>query len=228
MDSVILVHEVIHSLKSTHTPSMLLNLDLSKAFDKLSWHYMRVVLIAFGFSTNWIAWIMNLISSTFFSILVNGTPSQPFSPSRGIRQGNPLSPFLFVIMAEGLGRYIKASIENGSLQGLPLHGLQPTASHSQFVDDTMLLNTPTAQEENKLSSILNDFSEASGTTFNLEKSQLFFFNTPVAIQQHISQLLTILVYTLPTQYLGLPLSDSTALNLSWDSLLLSISNRLST
>jgi hypothetical protein len=64
-------------------------------------------------------------------------------------------------MVEGLGRYIKASIENGSLQGLPLHGLQTVASHSQFVDDTMLLNTPTGHEANKLSSILNDFSEAS-------------------------------------------------------------------
>jgi hypothetical protein len=228
MDNVILVHEVIHSLKSTRTPGMLLKLDLSKAFDKLSWHYIRVVLTAFGFSTNWTDWIMNLITSAFFSILVNGTPSQPFSPSRGIRQGNPLSPFLFVIMAEGLGRYIKASIENGSLQGLPLHGLQPAASHSQFVDDTMLMNTPTVQEANKLSSILSDFSEATGTSFNLAKSQLFFFNTPEAIQQHISQLLSIPVCTLPTQYLGLPLSDSTAHNLSWDSLLLSISNRLST
>jgi hypothetical protein len=213
--------------KVTCTPGMLLKLDLSKAFDKLSWHYIKEVLTAFGFCTNWIDWILNLISSTFFSILVNGTPSQPFSPSRGIRQGDPLSPFLFVIMAEGLGRYIKASIENGSLQGLPLHGLQPAASHSQFVDDTMLMNTPTVQEANKLNSILSDFSDATGTSFNLAKSQLFFFNTPKAIQQHVSQLLSIPVCSLPTHYLGLPLSDSAAHNLSWDSLLLSISNRLS-
>jgi hypothetical protein len=228
MDSVILVHEVIHSLKRTRTPGMLLKLDLSKYFDKLSWQYMRVVLAAFGFSTDWIAWIMSLISSTFFSILVNGVPSQAFSPTRGIWQGDPFSPFLFVIMAEGLDRYIKASIQNGSLQGLPLHGLQLVASHSQFFDDTMLLNTPIAQEANKLSSILHDFSEASGTTFNLAKYQLFFLNTPAAIQQHISQLLTILVYTFPFQYLGLPLSDLTTQNISWDSLLLFISNHLST
>jgi hypothetical protein len=227
MDSVILVHEIIHSLKSTRTLGMLLKLDLSKYFDKLSWQYMKALLSAFSFNMDWVSWIMNLISSTLFSILVNGVPSQPFSPSRGIRQGDPLSPFLFVIMAEGLGRYIKASIQNGSLQDLPLHRLQPTASHSQFVDDTLLMNTPNAQESLKPSSILSDFSEASGTTFNLAKSKLFFFNTPVEIQHHLSQILNTHVCTLPSHYLGLPLSDSTTRNISWDSLLLSITNRLS-
>jgi hypothetical protein len=214
MDSIILFHEIIHSLKSTSTPGMILKLDLSKDFDKLSWQYMKELLLAFGFNKDWVSWIMNLISSTFFSILVNGVPSQPISPSRGIRQGDPLSPFLFVIMAEGLGRYIMASIQNGSLQGLPLHGLQPTASHNQFVDDTLLMNTPTVQEAIKLSSILSDFSEASGTTFNMAKSKLFFFNTPVAIQQHLSQLLNTPICTMPSRYLGLPLSDSTARNIS--------------
>ena len=218
MDSVILFHEIIHSLKITSTLVMLLNLDLSKDFDKLSWKYMKELLLAFGFNKDWVSWIMNLISSTFFSILVNGVPSQPISPSRGIRQGEPLSPFLFVIMAEGLGRYIMASIQNGSLQGLPLHGLQPTASHSQFVDDTLLMNTPTVQEAIKLSSILSDFSEASGTTFNLAKSKLFFFNSPVAIQQHLSQLLNTHIFTMPSRYLGFPLSNSAARNISWDSL----------
>jgi len=100
-------------------------------------------------------------------------------------------------MAKGLGRYIKASIQNGSLQGLNLHGLQPTTSHSQFVDDTMLVNTPTFQEANKIRSIINDFNEALGTSFNLEKSQLFFFNTPVVVQQPISLLLNIPICSLP-------------------------------
>jgi hypothetical protein len=102
---------------------MLIKLDLSKYFDRISWQYMCSLLEAFGFDTTWIAWIMQLTSSTFFSILVNGVPSQPFSPTRGICQGDPLSPFLFVIMVEGLGHYINASIEDGSLKGLPLHNL---------------------------------------------------------------------------------------------------------
>lgn len=97
---------------------------------------------------------MQLTSSTFFSILVNEVLSQPFPPTRGIWQGDPLSPFLFVIMDEGLGLYINASVEDGSLKGLPLHNLHLSPSHSQFVNDTLLMNTPTTQEANKLKTIL--------------------------------------------------------------------------
>jgi hypothetical protein len=100
MDNVILAHEVIHSLKTTKTPGMLIKLDLSKSFDRISWQYMRSMLESFGFDKHWVNWILKLTSSAFFSILVNGVPSQPFSPSRGIRQGDPLSPFLFVLMAK--------------------------------------------------------------------------------------------------------------------------------
>jgi hypothetical protein len=226
MDSVILAHEVIHSLKSTKTPGMLIKLDLSKAFDRVSWQYLRAILNSFGFDQHWVNWILNLTSSAFFSILVNGVPSRPFSPSRGIRQGDPLSPFLFVLMAEGLGCYIKSVVLEGSLKGLPLHNIQPAPSHSQFVDDTLLMNSPMAREANKLNSILSDFTEASGMTLNLDKSKLFFFNTPAVVQLHISRLLGIPKSSLLSNYLGIPLTGASARSISWDNLLLSISNRM--
>jgi hypothetical protein len=178
LDSIILAHEVIHSLQKTKTPGMLLKLDISKAFDKLSWEYMKAMLIAFGFDQNWVTWILNLTSSAFFSLLINGVPSKPFSPTRGIRQGDPLSPFLFIIMAEGLSRSIHMALENKLLTGLPLHGLSPPISHSQFVDDTLLMGSPTAREANSLKEILQVFSAASGLECNKDKSQIFFFNTP--------------------------------------------------
>jgi hypothetical protein len=84
LDSIILAHEVIHSLQKTKMPGMLLKLDLSKAFDKLSWEYLRAMLLAFGFDQTWVDWILNLTSLAFFSLLVNGVPSQPFTPSREI------------------------------------------------------------------------------------------------------------------------------------------------
>ena len=226
MDSVVLAHEIIHSLKSTRTLGMIIKLDLSKAFDRDNWKYLRVVIDSFGFDQGWINWILNLTSLAFFSILVNGVPSQPFSPSRGIRQGDPLSPFLFVLMAEGLGCYLKDTVFEGSLKGLPLHNIHPAPSHSQFVDDTLLLNSPMAREAIKLNSILSDFSEASNMELNLDKSKLFFFNTPSCIQIHISILLRIPRSSLPSNYLRVPLAGMAIRSISWDNLLLSISNRL--
>jgi hypothetical protein len=82
LDNIILAHELIHSLNSTKKPGMLIKLDLSKAFDNLSWDYIHNTLLAFGFSLPWIQWIMSLLTSSFFSILVNGSPSPTFSPSR--------------------------------------------------------------------------------------------------------------------------------------------------
>jgi hypothetical protein len=168
--------------------------------------------------------------SYLYSLLlfvVNGVPSRPFSPSRGIRQGDPLSPFLFIILAEGLSRSIHAAVENKSLTGLPLHGLTPPISHSQFVDDTLLMGSPTIREANAIQEILSSFSEASGLDCNRGKSQIFFFNTPPPIQRHISAILGFSRSSLPSKYLGIPLIDNGLRNSSWEPLLASFSKRLS-
>ena len=85
MDNIILTHEIIYSLKQFKKPGMLLKIDLSKAFDSLSWLYIKKTLTAFGFAPPSIRWVMSLLSSSFFSVLTNGIPSSHFQPSRGIR-----------------------------------------------------------------------------------------------------------------------------------------------
>ena len=105
---------------------MLLKLDLSKAYDKLNWKFLVGILKSFGFVEEWSNWIMNMVSSSFFLILVNGSPSSPLNATRGIRQGDPLSPFLFIIAAEGLGRMLKNRREVNKIQGLSLtDGMDP-------------------------------------------------------------------------------------------------------
>eukprot|EP00253_Pinus_taeda_P029368 PITA_29368 len=196
MDGIILTHEILYSLKQSKQAGMLLKLDLSKAFDKLSWSYIQHMLKAFGFCSTWVHWIMSLITSSHFSLLVNGFPSRPFKPSRGIRQGDPLSPFLFVIMAEGLGRHIKQALQSNHLRGISIHN-SPASSHQQFVDDTMLYGYPSAQEASRLKSLLNEFSDASGTHVNSSKSQIFFFHTPPSVKSAVSRILGFQSATLP-------------------------------
>jgi hypothetical protein len=95
---------------------------------------------------------------TFFSILVNGSPSLTFSPTRGIHQGDPLSPFLFILMAEGWGRTIKAEVVLRNWKGISLHGEESPATHQQIVDDTMLMATPNLKEALTIKQVLHDFS----------------------------------------------------------------------
>lgn len=89
---------------------MMIKLDLPKAYDRLSWPFRLEILKSFGFDSRWTDWISSMISSLVISILINDSISMSFNPSWAIHQGDLLSPFLFILVAEGLGRYIKATI----------------------------------------------------------------------------------------------------------------------
>ena len=141
-DWIILVHEILHSIRSGKLSGMLVKLDIAKAYDKLNWQFIRKVLKAFGFSQNWVNWIMQLVSSTFFSIMINGVSPGIIKPSRGIHQGDPLSPFLFILMVKGLGRYISALVKDNSIKGICGSNIKADHSHHKFVDDTMLMGYP--------------------------------------------------------------------------------------
>jgi hypothetical protein len=129
-------------------------------------------------------------------------------------------------MTEGLGCYIKDSIVDDSLQGLTLHGIRSTASHIQFVDDTMIMGSPTAKEYSKIHSILNNSSEALGTSINVDKYQIFFFKIPMVFQNHVTRLLGLSRRSLPSKYLGIPLTDNTLHNSSYKSLINSLNTHL--
>jgi len=129
LDGMVVTQEVIHSLKMKKQKGMMVKLDLSKAYDRINWQYLKKVLESFGFNNRWINWVYSLITTPNFSILVSGTPSETFNASRGIRQGDPLSPFLFIMAAEGLGRYIKKDLEANKIKGLRLWGNKLPITH---------------------------------------------------------------------------------------------------
>jgi hypothetical protein len=186
---------------------MIIQLDLVKDYDKIRWHYMVKSLEAFGFTHHWISWIVSLVSTTSYSLLINGSPTKPFWPTRGIIQGDLLSPFLFILMMEGLSRSIKSATTLGEITGIKSFENCPTSTHQQFVDDTLLHGKPMVKEEKSYKIILEEFGEASDAEINHSKYMIYFFNTNPAIQRNLANILGFEHKTLPTKYLGIPLTD---------------------
>ena len=96
----------------------MIKLNIAKAYDKLNWEFMERMLGAYGFSPTWVEWVMALVSSPFFNILLNGSLTLSFHPSWGIREGEPLSPFIFILMVEGLSHLIDAQVDRGTIRGV--------------------------------------------------------------------------------------------------------------
>ncbi|XP_071729080.1 uncharacterized protein [Rutidosis leptorrhynchoides] len=110
LDGVLIANEAINYLKKKKKKSLVFKVDFEKAFASLSWSFLLKMMKRMGFGVRWIKWIMACLSSASISVLVNGLPTNEFNIERGVRQGDPLSPFLFIIAAEGLNYLTKKSI----------------------------------------------------------------------------------------------------------------------
>ncbi|XP_071715046.1 uncharacterized mitochondrial protein AtMg01250-like [Rutidosis leptorrhynchoides] len=118
---------------------MLFKVDFEKAFDCLNWNFLMEVMESMGFGAKWRNWIFACLKSASVSILVNGSPTSEFTLKRGIRQGDPLSPFLFIIAAEGLNILTNAATEKGLFKGVEIGEDKVKISHLQYADDTIFL-----------------------------------------------------------------------------------------
>jgi len=130
-DAVSLAREAIHTIKKEKQRVFALKLDLSKAYDKVGWIFVRLVLIKIGIYLEVVEWIMDCLQSTSFVILINGSPTNFFRPSRGLRQGCPLSPFIFLLVVEALSRIIHNVKESRVIKGIKV-------SKSKEVTHTLL------------------------------------------------------------------------------------------
>ncbi len=119
-------------------PSVLCKLDLEKAYNHVNWDFLIYLLRQYGFLVRWRRWIFFCLSMVRFSILVNGSPCGFFQSTCGLRQGDPLSPMLFVIIMEALSKLLDKVIERRFLAGFSVSGGSISVSHLFFIDDTLI------------------------------------------------------------------------------------------
>ena len=140
---------------------MAMKLDMSKAYDKVEWACLDKIMEKLGFRPRWRSLMMQCISSVNYAIKINGKPKDHFIPTRGLRQGDPLSPYLFLPCAKGLSALIKKAIVDGSMEGVSVCRGRPLLSHRFFANDSIILCKASIKECDSLQRVLKVYELAS-------------------------------------------------------------------
>jgi len=175
LDSVLIANECLDSRIRLGEFGLLCKLDLEKAYDHVNWDFLLYLLQRCGFGEKWRDWIEFCISRVRFSILVNGTPSDFFTSSCGLRQGDPLSSLLFVVVMEALSRMLNVTMKQELLTCFSVGSRdneELVVNHLLFVDDTLIFCCVHAKYVRNLQCIFLCFEAASGLRINLGKSEL--------------------------------------------------------
>jgi hypothetical protein len=207
-DNVLAAYETMHTMHSrmgSKTGFMGLKLDLSKAYDRVEWSFLEAAMLKMGFTVKWVQLVMTCVSSVQYAVLVNGHPGEPFSPSRGLRQGDPISPYLFLLFAEVLSSLLSQAESKGIISGVPTSPKGPKISHLFFVDDCIIFCKSNSVEWRRVLRILGIYEEGSGQKVNLMKTSIFFSrNTSQDRRDEILRLSGLTETNRFDTYLGLP------------------------
>jgi len=176
-DNILVAYELTHFLQNKRSGAegfAALKLDMSKAYDRVEWHFLRRMMEKMGFDSRWINLIMQCVSTVSYKIKVNGELTEEIVPTRGLRQGDPLSPYLFLICAEGFSSLLNEAERAGNLEGITICANAPCINHLLFADDSLLLLKVNEGNANYLRHVLQLYEECSGQMINKEKSSILF------------------------------------------------------
>ncbi|XP_026384774.1 uncharacterized protein LOC113280350 [Papaver somniferum] len=207
-DNIIISHEMIHSMKHKegYSGTMALKLNLSKAFDRFEWNFLNEILLKFGFRTDFCNLIMQCVTTTNICVLLNGSTCNQFEPTRGISQGDPLSPYIFILAMEYLSRSLLISETNKTLTGVKVSRKAPAISHFLFADDILIFGQADMQHVNEILKLLQNFGTLSGQMLNFDKSCVYFsHNLNLEYCEFLVGSLQMSVVTDSEKYLGAPL-----------------------
>ena len=214
MDAVLITNEIVDEKRRSGEEGVVFKIDFEKAYDHVSWDFLDHVLERKGFNPSWRKWMSGCLSSVSYAVLVNGNAKGWVKASRGLRQGDPLSPFLFTLVADVLSRILLRAEERNLLEGFKVGRNRTRVSHLQFADDTIFFSNTREKELQTLKSLLLVFGHISGLNVNLDKSNIYDINLD---QNHLSRWLFVL---------GIPLGGNPKACGFWDPVIEIISRRL--
>ncbi|XP_042944540.1 uncharacterized protein LOC122278417 [Carya illinoinensis] len=230
LDNVIVAFETLHSMSikgKGQQGYMAIKLDMSKAYDRVEWEFLRKVMVKMGFNSRWVNLVMQCISTVSYSILVNGNPQGSFNPSRGIRQGDPLSPYLFILVSEVLSSLLNHAEVSKVIHGFQISRGKLSINHLFFADDSLLFCRANAREWFSIHLLLNIYEEASGQKLNKTKTSIFFSpNTRPATKEYILSLAGTRSSSCYEKYLGLPALIGRSKNAAFKSIIDRIKSRV--
>uniref|UniRef100_A0A0A9E3E3 Reverse transcriptase domain-containing protein n=1 Tax=Arundo donax TaxID=35708 RepID=A0A0A9E3E3_ARUDO len=207
-DNVLVAYELTHFIKNKRRGNegyMALKLDMSKAYDRVDWNFFEAMLSRLGFDHTFVQLIMKCVRTVRYRIKVNGELTDEIMPQQSLRQGDPLSPYLFLMVAEGFSSLLHHAEASNMIQGIQICQGAPSVSHLLFADNSLILMKASEANAEQLQSILDLYESSSGQKINKEKSAVMFSrNTKANRRDSIKRTLAMTSEMVNEKYLGLP------------------------
>nr|GEX76746.1 RNA-directed DNA polymerase, eukaryota [Tanacetum cinerariifolium] len=227
LDGPFILNEVLQWCKSKHKQALIFKVDFEKAYDSVKWDFFDDVLNKFGFGNKWCKWIQCCLRSSRGSILVNGSPTEEFQFGKGLKQGDPLSPFLFILVMESLHISFQRIVDAGRFHGIKMGGGSVNISHMFYVDDAVFIGQWCESNITTIVHVLKCFHKASGLRINMCKSKIMGVHVDGDMVKNAAKKLGCLVLKTPFSYLGSIVGGSMHRRQSWIDIVDKVKKRLS-
>lgn len=225
-EGVLIDNEVIDLVKRSNREYLILKVDFEKAYDSVDWGFLEYMLRSCSFCNKWIGWMKSCVFEGSMSILVNGSLTEEINIQKGLKQGDPLAPFLFLLIAEGFSGLMRNAVERNLFKGFEIKPGGINITHLQYADDTLCIGEATVDNLWTLKALLWRFELVSGLKVNFHKSCLIGIIVDAEFMGMASNSLNCSVGSIPFIYLGLSVGANPRKVETWEPMVDQLRRRL--